>query len=395
MSSAGSSEHPSADDVADRRALGALVIDNPDLERLETLLDEFNIFEAAGWTRQEARHSAFLAFLLDPRQTHGLGDAFVKRFLQRVLQSAGGGELPISPIELDLWSLDGLLVLREWQNIDILLLDETHKLAVIIENKIDSGEHDDQLNRYWLAVTAQHPGWMVLGVYLSPDGSPPSHDAYVTADYSLVLRVIEQLLLSRAASLGTDVQVALRTYTRMLRRYIVPDSEIDQLCQRIYQKHRRALELIFQKRPTMDSGPLQMFSDLIEQERSLIRLQVRATTVSFVPVEWDVEALRTGTSSLGSGLLMFFTVNQTIAKRTGSLDLRPNLAIGPGPSVIRQQLLDGFRAAGIVGRWQTPLGSGWNYPKSIALLTVSDPWSADPETTRERASQRWQSFLTD
>ena len=63
----------------DRKALEALVVDNPDLERLEALLDQFNIFEVIGATWQELRHSDFLTFLLDPQQNRGLGDAFLKR----------------------------------------------------------------------------------------------------------------------------------------------------------------------------------------------------------------------------------------------------------------------------------------------------------------------------
>lgn len=50
----------------ERALLEAFVVDNHDLERLEALLAEFNIFEAV---RQELRHSDFLAFLLDPAQT--------------------------------------------------------------------------------------------------------------------------------------------------------------------------------------------------------------------------------------------------------------------------------------------------------------------------------------
>jgi hypothetical protein len=41
------------------------------------------------------------------------------------------------------------IVLREWQRIDILLLDEDHRLATIIKNKIGTGEHSDQLSRYY------------------------------------------------------------------------------------------------------------------------------------------------------------------------------------------------------------------------------------------------------
>ena len=135
------------DALTDRQALEELIIDNPDLERLEALLDEFNIFEAIGMVNQEIRHSAFLAFLLDPNQNHGMGDAFLKRLLQKVLAGAQETALPVSLIDLDIWSLDDSAVFCERHNIDILLLNDTHKLAIIIENKIYSGEHSDQLER--------------------------------------------------------------------------------------------------------------------------------------------------------------------------------------------------------------------------------------------------------
>ncbi len=109
--------------VPDRQTLEALVVDNADLERLEALLDKFNIFEALGAVRQELRHSDFLAFLLNPQQPHGLSDTFAKRLLQRALTAFALGGAPVSPIDLDVWSLNGMLVLREWENIDILLLD--------------------------------------------------------------------------------------------------------------------------------------------------------------------------------------------------------------------------------------------------------------------------------
>jgi len=59
-----------ADDLT---LLEALIVDNPDLERLEALLEQFNIFEALGVVWVELRHSDFLAFPLNPRQSHGLG----------------------------------------------------------------------------------------------------------------------------------------------------------------------------------------------------------------------------------------------------------------------------------------------------------------------------------
>jgi hypothetical protein len=230
-------------------ALEALVIENPDLDRLEALLAEFNLFEAIGAVRHELRHSDFLAFLLDPQQNHGLADSFVTRLLQRVLQSSEDSLLPVTPIDLHLWTLGHIMVLREWQNIDLLLLDEPHRLAVIIENKIDAGEHSNQLNRYHATIRQRYPDWNILPLYLTPDGVLPSVETYLPISYALICEVIEDLTTSRASTLGADVRTLMVHYTQMLRRHIVSDSEIAELCHRIYQKHRRALDLIFEHRP--------------------------------------------------------------------------------------------------------------------------------------------------
>jgi PD-(D/E)XK nuclease superfamily protein len=52
---------------------------------IEVLLDRFNIFEAIGFVGQELMHSRFLAFLLDPSKSHGLGDLLLKRLLRETL----------------------------------------------------------------------------------------------------------------------------------------------------------------------------------------------------------------------------------------------------------------------------------------------------------------------
>src|SRR5215212_7785715 len=87
---------------AERKALEALVVDNPDLECLEGLVGRFNVFEAMGAVNQEVRHSDFLRFLLDPNASHGLGDLFARRFLQAALAAAGRDLLSASltPVEL-------------------------------------------------------------------------------------------------------------------------------------------------------------------------------------------------------------------------------------------------------------------------------------------------------
>jgi hypothetical protein len=175
---------PDSTDESDRRALEALVVDNPDLARLEALLDRFNILEALGVVRRELSHSHFLAYLLDPRQPHGLGDTFATQLLQAILREHRGRDLPVTPLDFDLWDLGGMTVEREWRNIDILLAHEGHRLVVLIENKIDTTEHSDQLQRYHEIVRERYPGWRLLALYLTPTGEAPSHEAYLSVSYS-------------------------------------------------------------------------------------------------------------------------------------------------------------------------------------------------------------------
>lgn len=97
----------------------------------------------------------------------------------------------------------------------MLVVDEEHELAVIIENKIGSREHSDQLERYYRTVEQQYPGYRVIELYLTPDGEPPSHKAYLPINYGLVSDVIEGLAGSPASSLSPDLRILMNHYTEM------------------------------------------------------------------------------------------------------------------------------------------------------------------------------------
>src|SRR5215212_5763142 len=100
-------------DEQDLKSLEAFLVANEDLDRLEALLDRFNIFEAIGMVSRELNHSQFLAYLLDPRGNHGMGDTFVKRLLERVLTVAADVHVRVKTSELKRWDLDRMTVQRE------------------------------------------------------------------------------------------------------------------------------------------------------------------------------------------------------------------------------------------------------------------------------------------
>ncbi len=370
----------------DLRALEAFVIDNPDLEKLENLLDQFNLFEAIGMVHQELRHSDFLAFLLNPAQNHGLDDVFAKRLLQKALVSAGNPQLPISPIDLDIWSLDELEVRREWQNIDILLLDELHQLAVIIENKVTSREHSEQLQRYRQSIEHQYPGWRIISLFLTPQGNLPTDASYLSISYDLICQLVEQLLAARASTLGPDVVVLMTHYAQMLRRHIVPDSELADPCRRIYRKHQRALDLIYEHRPDLQANLHDELLNLVTNTPGLILDYESKSYILFWIDEWSVPSLLTGEGWRPDGRIMLFQF-ENLPDR-----LQLKLLVGPGPLEIRHRLYEMANTHSPFTAFRT-LGKKWNTIFKRSFLTAKSYEEASLSDLQEEISRQWQRFL--
>jgi len=375
----------------DRKALEAFVVDNPELEQLEALLEQFNIFEAIGAVRQELRHSDFLAFLLKPKENHGLGDVFLKRLLKKILVAVQDVNVPITPIDFDVWSLEHILVQREWQNIDILLLDEAHELAIIIENKINISEHSNQLLRYREQVHQRYPSWRIVGLYLTPDGESPSDEAretYLTVDYGLVCTILESLVESRTSTLGTDILTLMRHYTQMLRRHIVSDSDIAALCRRIYQKHQRALDLIYEHRPDQQATIQTILENLIQETTDLVLDAHLKVHIRFVVQEWDVPILLEGKDWTPSHRILLFEFLNV------ENSLKLSLYIGPGPQETRQKLFDmATKNKPLLKAAAKTLNSKWNVIYQRPFLTSKSYEDASDKELEAEIRKHWTDFL--
>lgn len=314
----------------DIQALEALVVGNDDLERVEVLLNDLNLFEAIGVARQELRHSDFLAFLLDPHQPHGLGDSFAKGFMQRSLACAAADETPIRPVDVALMDLSEMTVRREWQNIDILLLDERNRLVVVVENKVGSQEHSDQLSRYYGTAQRWFPKHRLVGVFLTPEGDAASHQAFAPLSYETVCQLVEQEA-ERHGSTG-DIGVLLRHYAQMLRRNVVSNSEIARLCRRIYAKHGRAIDLINQWRVESRKDAGLAIQRWVHATPGLLPDASKPGIIRFAPAVWDtLPMLRTGSGYTKSGRLLMFEF--------WTDDLAVRLKLGTGPEDIHQRLI--------------------------------------------------------
>lgn len=269
-------------------ALERFIVDNDDLLALEERLGRFNIFDSLRIARTEIRHSNFLAWLLDPGESHGQGDLFIKAVLMDLLRNAPKERRPFSPIELDGVELAGVSVRREWRNIDLLIECRSPPFIAIIENKVDSGEHSNQLQRYEGIASELLPSDRPrMFVYLTPDGEDASDEDWIPYSYADLHRVLSRVRRTGAGSIGQDVLAFLDHYLRLIGSRFMDDPELEALCRRIYTNHRQAIDLIVDRVGIGDSAAANEIEALIRTQPDRWHVvNRRERAVTFMPKGW-------------------------------------------------------------------------------------------------------------
>lgn len=239
-----------------KESLEMLVTSCPELEKLEDKLSEFNLFEALKIYKAERVHSSFLRWLLDPKETHGLGDYFLKKFLKRVIQK-NKSDLPleISPVDIDTMDLSNCSVETDEPFIskrqgDISIVDEQNKFYVLIENKIFSPEAKDQTSNYVEDAKNNHPDCKRLLIFLTPYGLEPEAKEFLIFDYSDIRAILEEIIDSKSGSIGEAQMLLIKQYNKNMGVNILEESEIEKLCLKIYNKHKKAIDKIREYMPT-------------------------------------------------------------------------------------------------------------------------------------------------
>jgi hypothetical protein len=128
-----------------------LILNNPELEKLENMLSQFNTFETLDIVNTEIRHSNVLAWLFNPNANHSLREYFLKQFLKHFISiNKDYITANITVFDFEIFNYTNIEMRREWNNIDLLLIirDEIKNVVVVIENKLKTAEHDEQLRRY-------------------------------------------------------------------------------------------------------------------------------------------------------------------------------------------------------------------------------------------------------
>lgn len=274
------------DGASARRALDRFLADNRELEELTAHLSAFNLFRVLRIEKHEIRHSNVLAWLLNPRENHGLGDSFLRRFLSRMLLrnvESGLVDLPLSAATVELADLLDAEVMREYRNIDILVVSRTNELVLLIENKLGAKESPGQLRKYARRVASEFEGWTVIPLFLTLGGDEPSESDFAILSYEEVLDLVSQVVRQSQDRMPTGVSSFLSHYMSTLQGFTMSNESVVELCKAIYAKHREAIRLITEYGASSQVGQ-QIVEFLSSEPVNILDAGVRVTL--FVPKGW-------------------------------------------------------------------------------------------------------------
>jgi hypothetical protein len=171
----------------------------------------------------------------------------------------------------------------------------------------------------------------------------------------------------------------------MLRRHIVPDSDIIELSQKIYKKHKEALDIIFENKPDLQLDLSELLTEKVKSDNNLVFDSSSKTYIRFSLPEWDLyEEQKSGSGWTESGriLLLEFKNYDT------SLSL--TLIIGPGPDKIRKALygkvLDNKE---IFQTSRKSLTKKWSQIHKVPILSKKDLEQLESDEIYNRINKFW------
>lgn len=271
---------------ADEIALRDFLLDEECLEQLLPWTGKFNIFDVLKISRTEIRHSNMLSWLLDANENHGLGDKYIKALFQLIVNNNPKHNV-FDMLLLDYYSFT---VYREWKNIDILLVSREEKIFVAIENKVGAHEHSDQLNRYREILEKEYESYKRVYLYLTPDGEEPSDT--VNWEVLTYQELVDELeAISKNVELLPDAELMIRNYIDIIRRDIVEDQELIDICNKIYEKHRRALDLIFENKTDNKTVITDSLLEPLKRYEQQGLLKVEDVTVSNTVIAFTTDVM--------------------------------------------------------------------------------------------------------
>ncbi len=346
-------------------------VNNTKLDRISGYLNRFNPIRVMRMESMEIRHSAILAWLLDPRESHGFDDKFLRAFLAQALRGQGATHRPTA-LDVSQADLRDAEVRREKQNIDLFVASASNGWAFVIENKFHSKQHSGQLKRYLdhAQEEAKVSGvkFRHRGIFLTLHEEDPADEAkegYVSLRYEAICTILDTLLNGGGAKTSVEVRQFLNHYLEIIKDAVGMSDEqtaMETLAKELYRSHKKVLEFVMEHGATTEfnlaaesvfGGDLSYGDEVIVEGAPYMFSWNSDHQFSFIPVSWrkslggeEKATLWKGCETWWAGypLICWFQIYEGDDGVKGSLRLFAE--VGPlSDAEVRAKLIAGIKKA--------------------------------------------------
>ncbi|MBK8242599.1 MAG: PD-(D/E)XK nuclease family protein [Saprospiraceae bacterium] len=267
---------------------------DPDFQKLENFYYSKSFSEILGVSRREISHSGFLAWLLGNLESHNLGEFPIKKFLDIILKFSNyklktkHSDLFNSFVTED-YLIERLFIKSEYAiknvgrldiyiELTLLITGKTKNIKLVIENKVESSENNDQTNSYFNFFNpTENDDNIIIYVYLSPistleliELTEPECNCkeFIQINYQSIVDYLIEPALNQ--NISTRTQNILTEYLKSLSQPSI-DEEADghkqELIMALGNEERKLLASFWDKNQKLILASLYAISSDPEQEK--------------------------------------------------------------------------------------------------------------------------------
>jgi hypothetical protein len=267
---------------------------DPDFQKLENFYYSKSFSEILGVSRREISHSGFLAWLLGNLESHNLGEFPIKKFLDIILKFSNDklktkhSDLFNSFVTED-YLIERLFIKSEYAiknvgrldiyiELTLLIAGKTKNIKLVIENKVESRENNDQTNSYFNFFNpTEKDDNIVIYVYLTPISTLELIELteaecnckeFIQINYQSIVDYLIEPALNQ--NISTRTQNILTEYLKSLSQPSI-DEEADghkqELIMALGNEERKLLSSFWEKNQKLILASLYAISSDPEQEK--------------------------------------------------------------------------------------------------------------------------------
>lgn len=233
----------------------------------QTNKNRFNIFKVLKLDNSEIRHSNFLAWLLNPEETHNLGYKFIKEFFESYADIDWSKE--------EFINVETEVLTNKNRRIDILITGKN--FLCVIENKYGSCEHDEQCkhyknfiysnenyknipNKYFVFLDIEMPDEKILNEVLKD---------YYPITYRKIYSILKNIIKNQPDN-KIEIEI-IKQYTLILKeKYSMLDENIKKECRKIYDKHKEVYEALKEFERDFQTDMYNIMKSVVNEDNNLI-----------------------------------------------------------------------------------------------------------------------------